>query len=248
MNPNKALKLWMAGLLITVTSSFLFLYSLGIAGTINMYLIFSVIITLLYALRIKRKLKWMVRIIPLVMALLGVAGYITTLLLDSSDSFGVGLLFAFSMVMVLLSLLSMVIYQILERSYYPQGFYQKTDQTYLSNEWILFVFVINMLLFQVIDYVMGLEFLRMLLEIGIVIAISVMLYFILFFINKRQKNMNLFSLVGLLFFSTYIGYAYISKTYIPFYLSSGSHVLLIYFLIKDHFNKKADKREQSQKH
>ena len=248
MNPKKTLIIWMAMLLVTVFSTFLFLYALGISGTINMYVISAVVITLLYALRIKKNKRWIVRIISLVMALLGVAGYITTLFLDHGDSFGVGLLFAVSIVLVFLSLLSMFIYQILERSYYTSGTYQRTDQTYLSNEWILFVFVINMFLFQIIDHVRGLEFLRSLLEIGIVLAVSIALYYILFFVNKRQKNMNLFSLVGLLFFSTYIGYAYISKTQIPFYLSSGAHVLLIYFLVKDHFNKKADKREQSQKH
>jgi len=230
---------------IIVTLSFLFLTALGIVGTINLFVISSVIISLLYMVRVKRNQKWMVLIIPAILAFLGIMLYVITLLINNpGNGFGVGLMFSLAIVLFLLSILSLSIYQILERSYYPNGTYQRTDQTYLSNEWILFVYVINMFIFQVIEFVRGDDTLRILLELLIIGLVSALLYFILFFLNKRQKNMNLFSLVGLLFIGTYVGYAYISKTEIPFYASSGSHLLLIYFLVKDHFNKKADKREQ----
>lgn len=245
MKKNRTLFVWMASLALVVTLSFLFLTFLGIVGTIQMYIIASIIISLMYKVRIKRNLKWIIYAIPSLFLLLGIALYGITLLINNPGSgFGVGLLFALAVVLFLLSILSLVIYQILERSYYSSGIYQKTDQTYLSNEWILFVFVMNMFIFQVIEFVRGSDPLRILLELLIIGLVAGALYFILFFLNKRQKNMNLFSLVGLLFIGTYVGYAYISKTEIPFYASSGSHLLLIYFLIKDHFNKKADKREQ----
>jgi hypothetical protein len=245
MKSKKTLNLWMIALAIIVTSSFLFLTALGIVGTINLFVISSVIISLLYMVRVKRNQKWMVLIIPVIFLILGIALYVITLLINNpGNGFGVGLMFSLAIVLFILSILSLTIYQILERSYYPNGTYQRTDQTYLSNEWILFVFVINMFIFQVIEFIRGNDIMRILLEFLIIGLVSALLYFILFFLNKRQKNMNLFSLVGLLFIGTYVGYAYISKTEIPFYASSGSHLLLIYFLIKDHFNKKADKREQ----
>jgi|GEM_PF-4926042 len=245
MKSNKTLNLWMIAFAIIVTLSFLFLTALGIVGTINLFVISSVIISLLYMVRVKRNQKWMVLIIPAILAFLGIMLYVITLLINNpGNGFGVGLMFSLAIVLFLLSILSLSIYQILERSYYPNGTYQRTDQTYLSNEWILFVYVINMFIFQVIEFVRGDDTLRILLELLIIGLVSALLYFILFFLNKRQKNMNLFSLVGLLFIGTYVGYAYISKTEIPFYASSGSHLLLIYFLVKDHFNKKADKRER----
>lgn len=245
MKSKRKLSILMAGLLIIVTLSFLFLTLLDIAFSIQLYVASGVIVSLLYVYRVKRHLKWMIWVLPMILGLFGIITYVITLLLNSpGDGFGIGLLLLLSITFILISIMSLCIYQILENSYYPDGTYQKTDQTYLSNEWILFVFVINMFIFQVFGYVRGLEIMRILLELLILLIVTVALYFILFFLNKRQKNMNLFSLVGLLFIGTYIGYAYISQAELPFYASSGSHLLLIYFLIKDYFNKKRDQRER----